>query len=172
MVCILWHIVVKYKLKLYRNFEHKGDKATMQILNLKTKTITSKHSIHIISLPQTISADFVLLLYYAYIYQYFLIPVQSFSACTFSRIVVCFQCKLSTVWSCFPVRWPRQEAKTKQHSQQQEAKGACTPTNCRQSMQRDFFGALSQGLCADWLVCIAYRIFWHLISSDQLFYFS
>ena len=114
MVCILWHIVVKYKLKLYRNFEHKGDKATMQILNLKTKTIKSKHSIHIISLPQTISADFVLLLYYAYIYQYFLIPVQSFSACTFSRIVVCFQCKLSTVWSCFPVRWPRQEAKTKQ----------------------------------------------------------
>ena len=65
MVCILWHIVVKYKLKLYRNFEHKGDKATMQILNLKTKTIKSKHSIHIISLPQTISADFVLLLYYA-----------------------------------------------------------------------------------------------------------
>ena len=99
MLCILWHFVVKYNLKLYHNFAHKGDKATMQILNLKTKTTKSKHSIHIISLPQTISADFVFLLQNAYIYQYFLIPVQSFSACTFSRIVDCFQCKLSTVWS-------------------------------------------------------------------------
>ena len=35
-----------------------------------------------------------------------------------------------------------------------------------------FFGALSQGLCADWLVCIAFCIFWHLIGSDQLSYFS
>ena len=55
MLCILWHFVVKYNLKLYHNFAHKGDKATMQILNLKTKTTKSKHSIHIISLPQTIS---------------------------------------------------------------------------------------------------------------------
>ena len=40
-----------------RNFEYKEDKATMQILNLNTKSIESKHFIH--SLPQTISADFV-----------------------------------------------------------------------------------------------------------------
>ena len=35
-----------------------------------------------------------------------------------------------------------------------------------------FFGALSHGLCADWLVCIAYCISWHLIGLDQLSYFS
>ena len=138
MVCILWQIVIKYKLKLYRNFEHKGDKATMQILNLKTKTITSKHSIHIISLPQTISADFVLLLYYAYIYQYFLIPVQSFSACTFSRIVVCFQCKLSTVWSYIfllngPDRKPKQNyihsnKKPRVHVRRRTAVSQCNET--------------------------------------------
>ena len=34
------------------------------------------------------------------------------------------------------------------------------------------FGALSQGFCADWLVCIAYCTFSHLIDSDQLSYFS
>ena len=40
------------------------------------------------------------------------------------------------------------------------------------SANKTFFCALSQGLCADWLVCIAYCIFWHLIGSDQLSYFS
>ena len=44
-------------------------------------------------------------------------------------------------------------------------------TNRRQPTKL-FFGALSQGLRADWLVCIAYCIFWHLIGSDQLSYFS
>ena len=39
------------------------------------------------------------------------------------------------------------------------------------SANKTFFCALSQGLCADWLVCIAYCIFWHLIGSDQLSYF-
>ena len=34
------------------------------------------------------------------------------------------------------------------------------------------FDALSQGLCSDWLVCIAYGIFWYLIGSDQLSSFS
>ena len=37
--------------------------------------------------------------------------------------------------------------------------------------QRNFVCTLSQGLCTDWLVCIAYCIFWHLIGSDQLSYF-
>ena len=40
------------------------------------------------------------------------------------------------------------------------------------SANETFFGALSQGLCADWLVCITYFIFWHLIGADQLSYFS
>jgi len=76
----------------------------------------------------------------------------------------------------FPVKWPRQEAKTKQ----QQNKTTFTATRSQGCMYADelpsvnetFFGALPQELCADWLVCIAYRIFWHLISSDQLFYFS
>ena len=29
-----------------------------------------------------------------------------------------------------------------------------------------------RALCADWLVCITYCIFWHLIGLDQLCYFS
>ena len=37
--------------------------------------------------------------------------------------------------------------------------------------QRNFVCTLSQGLCTDWLVCIAYCIFWDLIGSDQLSYF-
>ena len=40
------------------------------------------------------------------------------------------------------------------------------------SAKETFFGALSQGLRADWVVCIAYCIFWHLIGSDQLSFFS
>ena len=38
------------------------------------------------------------------------------------------------------------------------------------SANETVFSALSQGLCANWLVCIAYCIFWHLIGSDQLSY--
>ena len=64
MVCILWHIVVKYKLKLYRNFEHKGDKATVQTLDLKTKTIKSKHSSisyhYLKQFPQTLSFCYIM----------------------------------------------------------------------------------------------------------------
>ena len=48
----------------------------------------------------------------------------------------------------FPFKWPRQEAKTKQHSQQQEAKKFA---NEPPSANEIFFGAVSQGLCADWL---------------------
>ena len=40
------------------------------------------------------------------------------------------------------------------------------------SANETFSGTLSQGLCAEWLDCIAYCIFWHLIGSDQLSYFS
>ena len=36
------------------------------------------------------------------------------------------------------------------------------------SAKKIFLGALSQGLWADWLVCIAYCIFWHLIGSAKL----
>jgi len=40
------------------------------------------------------------------------------------------------------------------------------------SANETLFCMLSQGLCTDWLVCIAYCIFWHLVGSDQLSYFS
>ena len=80
---------------------------------------------------------------------------------TFSRIVNFFQCKLSSVWSYVfllngPDKKPKQNSsKTKQHRQHQEAKSVNLQTNsCQQ-----FFGALLQGLRADWLVCIGYIVF-------------
>ena len=52
---------------------------------------------------------------------------------------------------------PKQNiSKTKQHLQQQEAKSACQQTI---EATKTFFGMLSQGLCIDWLVCIAYCFF-------------
>ena len=38
--------------------------------------------------------------------------------------------------------------------------------------KRDFSGALSQKLWADWLACFAYCIFLYLTGSDKLSYFS
>ena len=81
--------------------------------------------------------------------------------------------KLSSVWSYIfllnsPDKKPKQNSsKTKQHSQQQEAKSVRQRTGVS---QQNFVGALSLELCADWLVCIACCIFWHLIGSDQLSY--
>ena len=60
-------------------------------------------------------------------------------------------------------------SKKKQHLQQQEAKSARQQTV---AATKTFFGMLSQELCIDWLVCIAYCFFWYLIGSDQLSYFS
>ena len=110
-------------------------------------------------------------------YLCFLILVQSFTACAFSRnlCVDCFQYKLSSVWSYVFLlngleKKPEQNSnKTKQHSHQQEAKGVTRRTAVS---QWNFFGALSLGLCTDWLDCITYCIFWHLIGSDQLSYCS
>ena len=51
---------------------------------------------------------------------------------------------------------PENSSKTKQHSQQQEAKTIRRRTAVNQG---DFFGELSQGLFADWLVCIVNCIF-------------
>ena len=80
---------------------------------------------------------------------------------TFSRIVNFFQCQLSSVWSYIfllngPDKKPKQNSsKTKQHRQHQDAKSVNLQTNsCQQ-----FFGALLQGLSADWLVCIGYIVF-------------
>ena len=76
-------------------------------------------------------------------YQCFLFLVQSFSACTFSRIyaLIVSDTNFHQVIH-FPFKRPR-----------------------------TFFGALSHEICADWLVCIAYCIFWHLTGSDQLSFF-
>ena len=149
-----------------RNFEYKDDKATTRILNFYTKTIENKHFIHYLKrFPQTLSVCFVMPTS-KHNYQCFLILVRSFSTSTFSRIVDCFQYKLSSVKSyIFLFKWRRQEAKTKQ---QPRRVFAHEPPSAKETC----FGALSPGLCADWLVCIAYCIFWHLIGSDQLSYFS
>ena len=87
----------------------------MQILNLNTKTTENKHFIHYVKrFPQTLSVCFFMPTS-KHNYPCFLIVVQSFSASTFSRIVDCFQNKLSSVWSyIFLFNWPRQEANTKQ----------------------------------------------------------
>ena len=150
----------------------------MQILNLNTKTIENKHFIHYFKrFPQTSSVCFVMPTS-KHNYQCFLIVVQSFSACTFSRIVDCFQNKLSSVWSTFsfltgPDKKPTQNRAKQQNKRTFTAKRSqeFSPTKRRQRA-RLFFGALSQGLCADWLLCIAYCIFWHLIGSEKLSYSS
>ena len=75
----------------------------------------------------------------------------------------------------FPFKWPRQEAKTKQQQNKTTFTATrsqdCSPTNRRQPMK--FFWCVVTGTLR-WLaiVCIAYCIFWHLIGSDQLSYFS
>ena len=103
------------------------------------------------------------------------ILVESFSACTFSRIYALFP--IQTLYDQtvihFPFKWKLKQnsSKTKRHSQRKEAKSvrlADEPPSANET----YFGALSQGLCDDWLDCIAYCIFWHLIGSDQLSYFS
>ena len=112
-----------------RNFEYKEDKATTRILNLNAKTIENKHFIHYLKqFLETLSVCFVIMPTSKLNYQCFLILVQSFSACSFLRIVDCLQYKLSSVWSYIfllngPDKKPKQNSsKTKRHSQQQEAK--------------------------------------------------
>ena len=107
-----------------------------------------------------------------------LILVQSFSASIFSRIyaLIISDTNFYQFGHIYIIlfKWPRQEAKTKQQQNKTTFTATrgqeCSPTNRRQPTKL-FFCALSQGLCADWLVCIVYCIFWHLIGSDQLSYF-
>ena len=64
--------------------------------NVNTKSIEGKHFIHYLKrFPQTC---FVMPTY-EHKYQCFFILVQGFSARTFSRIIDCFHCRLSSVWS-------------------------------------------------------------------------
>ena len=84
-------------------------------------------------------------------YRCFLILVQSLSACTFSRIVDCFhECKLSSVWSyIFLLNDLDKKAKQNNiHSNKKPNKFA----NESPSANEICFGAMSKGLCADWLV--------------------
>ena len=119
-------------------------------------------NVNISSLPQTISADFVpLFCIYLHLlkhnYRCFLILVQSFSACTFSRIVDSFhENKLLSVWSyIFLSNGPEKKPKQNNiHSNKKPKNFAEEPP----SAKKNLFGALSQGLCADWLVCIAFCI--------------
>ena len=111
-------------------------------------------------------------------YQCFLILVKSFTACTFSRIYALTVSntnfhQFGHKFSAF--KCPRQEAKTKTAAKQNYIHNKKKPrvfADEPPSANETFFGALSKGFCADWLVCIAYCIFWHLIGSDQLSYFS
>ena len=160
--CYLW----KPQFRVQRR---QSNKATKQILNLNTKTIESKHFIRYLKrFPLTLS--FCIVMPTSKLnYQCFLILVQSFRACTFSRIVDCFQCKLWSVWSyIFLLNGPDKEPKQNNiHSNKKPGVFANEPPSANET----FFGALSQGRCTDWLVCIAYCLFWHLIGSDGLSFF-
>ena len=138
------------------------------------KTIENKHFIHYLKrFPQTSFVCFC----NANIYTQ--VSVFSYS-CPKVSVLVHFQESLrwlfpiqtvSSVWSYIfllngPDKKPKQNSsKTKRHSQQQEAKSVRRRT-APPSVNETFFGALSQGLCAYWLVCIVCCIFWHLIGSD------
>ena len=99
-------------------------------------------------------------------YRCFLILVQSFSACTFWRIVDSFhECKLSSVWSyIFLSTGPEKKPKQNNiHSNKKPKNFAEEPPSAKENL----FGTLSQGLCADWLVCIAFCIYWHLLAQTN-----
>ena len=128
-----------------RNFEYKEDKAAMQILNLNTKTIKSKHFIYNLErFPQTVSFCFKMPTS-EHKYQCFLILVQSFRACTFSE-KRCLSPQVQTFTSLvihlifllngLDKKAKQNSSKTKQHSQQQEAKSVRRRTTVS---QRDFF---------------------------------
>ena len=57
----------------------------------------------------------------------------------------------------FPFKWPREEKKNKTIFTATRSQKT-SPKNRRQLLKENLFGALSQGLCADWLVCIAFCI--------------
>ena len=88
--------------------------------------------------------------------------------------VDCFRYKLS-VWSyIFRLNGPDKKPKQNSSKKKNDVHSNKTPrvfAEEQPSANKTFFGAFSQGLCADWLVYIAYCIFWHLIGSDQLSYF-
>ena len=136
------------------NFEYKEDKATTQILHFNTKTIENKHFIHILKqFPQTLSVCFVMPTSKRK-YQCFLILVQSFSACTFSRIYALIVSDTNFHQfghTCsFQMAQTRSQNKTaaKQnniHSNKKPRVFANEPL----SANKTFFGALSQGLCTD-----------------------
>ena len=146
----------------------------MQILNLNTKTIENKHFIHY--LKRFCPFGFVMPTS-KHKYQCFYILVQSFRACTFSRI---YELMVSnTNFHQFRHTFPFQMAQTRSKTAQLQNKMTftetrsqeCSPTNSHQPTKL-FLARYHRDFCTDWLVCIAYYIFWHLSGSDQLSYFS
>ena len=112
-------------------------------------------------------------------YLCFLILVQSFTACAFSRnlCVDCFQYKLSSVWSYIfllndPDKKPNQNSsKTKRHSQQQEAKSVRRRTAVS---QRNFFWRVVRGTLR-WLAslhCLLYFLTFDWLRPAALFFLN
>ena len=97
-------------------------------------------------------------------YQCFLILVQSFSACTFSIIYALIVCNINfhqfrhTFFFWMSQTRSQNETAAKQndiHNNKKPRVFSDEPPSANDT----FFGALSQGLCADWLVCSAYCFF-------------
>ena len=149
----------------------------MQILNLNTQTIENKLFIHYLKrFPQTLSIFFVMTTS-KHNYLCFLILVQSFrTQGTFSRISFgdCFLYKLSSVWSYIfllnsPDKKPKQNSKTKQHSQQQETKSVSRWTAIS---QQNFFWRVVTGTLR-WLAslhCLLYFLPFDWLRPAVLFF--
>ena len=147
--------------------------------SLNTKTIESKHFNRILKrFLQTLSVCFVMPTSKRK-YQCFLILVQSFSACTFSRIyaLIVSDTELSSVWSYIfllngPDKKPKQNSsKTKRYSQQQDAKSVRRRTAVSQGI---FFWRVVTGTLR-WLArlhCLLYFLAFDWLRPAVLFFLN
>lgn len=84
-----------------------------------------------------------------------LFPIQ-----TFTSLVIHFPCSLD--------KKPKQKSSICCHKMTLKAMRSQEHWPVNHNQQTRLLGILSKGLCTDWLVCIAFGIFWNLIGSDQL----
>ena len=88
----------------------------------------------------------------------------------------CFKLNFHQFGHTFPFNWPRQEAKTKQQQNKMTFTATrsqeCLPMNHLQPTKLFLACCHWDFALINWLVCIAYCIFWHFIGSHQLFFLN
>ena len=140
----------------------------MQILNLNTKCIESKHFIHYLKrFPQTLYVCFVLPSTSKHMCQCFLILVQRFRVWTFQESLIFSNANFHHFGLTFllngPDKKPKQNSsKTKQHSRQQEVKSVRRLTAVS---QRDIFWRVVTGTLR-WLASL--HCLWYFLVFDWL----